>query len=271
MNFTICINESPPVRVIIPTPQVVQSRFYIIDIPPVAEGLDGTQGGSKGTGGGEYLTPRIVGILDHFRATGVQDAHNVPLEIVNVGVLGAIELHNRRTVSGIVPEVEGVASLGHVDNVFAVQGVVGHRTVHGFLYPQPFTVVLERRRGAGLAHLLELAALFPGKRPGAVGQGIADGVVSDRRAAVFGQLILPIAVPVSISDRFLHRPDGPGGIGVPLLGQDIPPAVVCIDPGGARCSAGGARGIVRAVADSFEIQQGEKPRESTENKDISEL
>ena len=95
---------------------------------------------------------------------------------MDVSILGTIELHNRRAVSGIIPEVEGIAALGHVDNVFAVQGVVGHRTVDGFLYPHPFAVVLERRRGAGLAHLLELPALFPGVAPGAVIGRIANRV-----------------------------------------------------------------------------------------------
>ena len=75
---------------------------------------------------------------------------------MNVGILGAVELHNRRTVAGVIPEVEGIAALGHVDDVLSMQGVVGHHTVHGFLHPQSFAVVLERRRGAGLVHLIEL-------------------------------------------------------------------------------------------------------------------
>ena len=118
---------------------------------------------------------------------------------MDVGVLGAVELHNRRAVSGIIPEVEGVAALSHVDNVFAVQGVVGHRTVHGFLYPQPFAVVLEGRRGASFAHLLELSALFPGVAPGAVTGGIANHVagygVGCRRVVT---QLLKIVFPSSI-------------------------------------------------------------------------
>ena len=74
--------------------------------------------------------------------------------------------------------MEGVAALGQVDNVLAVEGVVGHRAVDRFLYPQPFAVVPERRRGTAAAvyHLPELPALFPGVAPGAVTGGIANRV-----------------------------------------------------------------------------------------------
>jgi len=175
-NQHILINKPIPHGIVIPGSKVVESSFYIIDMPPIAERLDRTQGGSERTGGREHLAPGIIGILDHFCATGVQDAHNVPLEIVDVSVLGAVELHNHRAVAGIVPEVEGIAALGQVDDVLSMQGIVGHRAVDGFLHPQPFAVVLERRRGAGLHHLLELPALFPGVAPGAVTRRAANRV-----------------------------------------------------------------------------------------------
>ena len=65
---------------------------------------------------------------------------------MNVGIFGSIELHNRRAVSGIIPEVEGVGALGHMDDVLAVQGVVGHRAVDGFLYPHPSLLYLNTTR-----------------------------------------------------------------------------------------------------------------------------
>lgn len=75
-----------------------------------------------------------------------------------------------------VKEVQCVAALGHVDDILAVKGVIGHRAVDSFLHPQPFAVVLERRRGTGLAHLLKLPALFQGVRPHAVIRRVANGV-----------------------------------------------------------------------------------------------
>ena len=52
----------------------------IVDIPPIAERLDGTQGESEGTGGGERLAPRIVRIFYHFGAGGVNQTDDAALE-----------------------------------------------------------------------------------------------------------------------------------------------------------------------------------------------
>ena len=153
-----------------------------------------------------------------------------------------------------------VAALGHVDNVFAVQGVVGHRTVHGFLYPQPFAVLLERRRGAGLHHLLELPALFPGVAPGTVTRRVANHIagygVGYRRVganlhAVLGQLVPPVAVPVGVSHGFLDRSDRSGRIRVPLLIQHVAAQVVGIYPGGV----GGAAGRIVLVVYPDQLAQ----------------
>ena len=86
--------------------------------------------------------------------------------------------------------MQRVAALGQVDNVLAMEGVVGHRTVHGFLHSPPFAVVLERRHGADLAHLLglsvELYALEPFEIAvgaayllGRIGAAIAIGHLQD--------------------------------------------------------------------------------------------
>ena len=75
--------------------------------------------------------------------------------------------------------MQGVAALGHVDDVLAMQGVVGDGAAHGLADAQAIGVVKEGGRGAGFGHLLQLAALFPGVVPGAVGERIANGIVSD--------------------------------------------------------------------------------------------
>ena len=57
-----------------------------------------------------------------------------------------MKLHNRRTVAGVILEVQRVVALGQVDNVLAMQGVVGHRAVDGFLYPHPSLLYLNTTR-----------------------------------------------------------------------------------------------------------------------------
>ena len=65
--------------------------------------------------------------------------------------------------------------MSHVDDVFAVQGVVGFNTIYRFADAQDIGIVSEGGCGAGFGHLLQLTALFPGVLPGAVGEGIEDG------------------------------------------------------------------------------------------------
>ena len=101
-NIWIAINESENYRRIIPTSKIVKSDFYVIDIPPIAEGLDSAQGGSEGTGGGEDFAPRIVNIFYHFGAGAVNQTDNIALEIMNVSILRAIELHNSGAVLGVI-------------------------------------------------------------------------------------------------------------------------------------------------------------------------
>ena len=57
--------------------------------------------------------------------------------------------------------MEGVGALGHVDDVLAMQNVVGDRSIHRFPHPQALSVVNKAGGGAALAHLLELAAVLP--------------------------------------------------------------------------------------------------------------
>ena len=158
---------------------------------------------------------------------------------MNVSILRPVELYDSRTILGVVPEVKGIASLGHVDDVLAVEGVVGDHVVDGLLDAQALGVVNEGGGGAGLAHLLELASVLPGVGPGAVAQRIANVVVSNRCTVILGKLVLPVAVSISIGNRLLDRAHRAGGVSVTLLGQDVAAPVVSIHPGSARGAAGG--------------------------------
>ena len=72
-----------------------------------------------------------------------------------------VPFHNGRAILSVVPEVEGIASLCQVNDILAMQGVVGHRTVHRFLYTQTLAVGLEGCLSAGFARFLGLPAFFP--------------------------------------------------------------------------------------------------------------
>ena len=57
--------------------------------------------------------------------------------------------------------MEGVGALDHVDDVLAVEGVIGDHAVDRFAHPQALGVVNKAGGGAGLAHLLEFADGLP--------------------------------------------------------------------------------------------------------------
>ena len=73
--------------------------------------------------------------------------------------------------------MEGVAALGHVHNVLAMQSVVGDHSIHRLPHPQPLGIVNEGRGGAALAHLLELAAFLPGVSSGAAASRISNAIL----------------------------------------------------------------------------------------------
>ena len=249
---TIRIQKSLPDRIIIPGPEVIESGFCIVDITSVTEGLDRTQSRSEGTGGGKDSAPGVVNVSDHLSSAAVDQPDHVALEAILVGILRAVVVHDGRAVLGIVEEVQRVAALGQMDNVLAVQGVVRHRAAHCLSDPQPIRVVEESGGSVGLGHLLELAALLPSVRPGAVIGGIANDVVGNGSAVIGGHLVLPVGIAIGISNGLEHGAQGAGGVGIALLVQEVAAPVVFVGPGGA----GGAGGGVVLVVHAGQLAQG---------------
>ena len=87
-----------------------------------------------------------------------------------------------------------MAALRHVDDVLAVQRVVGGHAVDDLFNSQAVMVIGELRVGASLHHAGQHTSGFPRKRPAVVGQRVADGVVGNRLAADGRNLVLPVAV-----------------------------------------------------------------------------
>ena len=79
MNYAIGINKSIPIGVIIPASEIVESGFYIKDIPPITERLDSAHGGSEGAGGRENLAPRVIRVFYHLGSIAVNQSQHVAL------------------------------------------------------------------------------------------------------------------------------------------------------------------------------------------------
>ena len=105
--------------------------------------------------------------------------------------------------------------------------IVGDHAVDGVPDAHALGVVDEGGGDAGLAHLLELAAILPGVGPGAVAGGIANGVVGNSRAIVSGELVLTVRVAIGVVNRL---EGGAGGVRIPGLAQDVAAAVIFVDP-----------------------------------------
>lgn len=144
-------------------------NIWIIHIPSISERLNGAKGGSQGTGSGKDFAPSIVYIFYHFGACVVNKAYDIAMQIYNITVLFAIELHDGRAVLGVVPEMEIVGALGHVDDVFSVQGVVGFNTIYRFADAQAIGIVIESCCCAGQVGIAGFIS------PAAHGEGLGSG------------------------------------------------------------------------------------------------
>ena len=82
--------------------------------------------------------------------------------------------------------MEGVAALGHVHDVLAMQNVVGDRSIHRFPHAQALSVVDKAGGGAGLAHLLKLATVLPGESSGAAASRISNAILRNNRTIAVG-------------------------------------------------------------------------------------
>ena len=83
-----------------------------------------------------------------------------------MGIHCAVVFHQGRLIAGIIVEVQCIIPLGHVHNIFAMEGVAGGAGGGGdFLDSQAAGVVLEDNGFGGPALCLQLPAFFPGVQP----------------------------------------------------------------------------------------------------------
>ena len=244
--------------VIVPTAEVVQPRLRVIDIPAVAEGVEFAQCVGHGAGGGQRITPCVIGVRHHLRAAAVDQPGHVALRVLQIEVLRAIvgDGHGADLIVGKmqscaavrlnnsdlrqrVTEV-GVAcprSLARVDDLAA--GIAGVIDAAVLADSVPAGVIAEtdhfRVAGSiGAGHLLQLAAVLPSIAPCAVIGKIADLVRCQQLSIIAGQQILPRAITVTIGDGIQRSTQRTSCVGILLLCEDIAAVVVGVDPRLAR-------------------------------------
>ena len=112
-DICICIQKPSMSHIIVSTAQVIQTSFFVIHVPAIPKGLDCTQRAGKGISLADRLTPSIVSIRYHFGAVAVNQANDIALQVVQVGVGSTIEDHHSRLVLRIIEEVQVVAAIRH--------------------------------------------------------------------------------------------------------------------------------------------------------------
>ena len=187
------IDKPSPNRVIVPAGEVVKPRLGVIDVPAIAQGIRGAEGGSHGAVGGQGRTPGVVGVGHHLGAAGVHKTGDIALGVFQVEIPVAVVRHRRRA-SGVVGKVQLVAAPGQVRQGVAQIGVIIRRAVDRLGNALAIGIVAVGDAAAALAHGRQLAAMLPAVGPCAVGQGIAYGVVGDGLPIERRQQVRPISV-----------------------------------------------------------------------------
>ena len=216
--FIVRIDKPTGFGIIVTALEVVQPCLRVIHIPAVAEGVEFAQRVGHGAGGGQRITPRVIGVRHHLRAAAVDQPGHVALRVLQVEVFRAIigDGHEadlvvgevQRRIAGGCRNIDlrqrvakvGVAcprSLARVDDLAA--GIAGVIDAAVLADSVPVGIIAEadhfRVAGSiGAGHLLQLAAMLPSIGPCPVVGQVADGIGGQCPSVIAGQQILPRAV-----------------------------------------------------------------------------
>ena len=108
-DIHICVNKPRCNWIIIPTLQIVEPGFLVIDMPTIPQRIQLRQS----THHGNDVAPCIVSILGYCGSGGGFHRHYVALQVGDVIVDGAIVSHGQRRAVGIVAEIQNVVPNGH--------------------------------------------------------------------------------------------------------------------------------------------------------------
>ena len=221
-------------RVVVAGLQVVEARLLIVNVPPVAEGVQHAQCGCQGARAAELLSPAVIGVFYHGVPVAVNQLDNVPLAVPQAVIVGAVEVHRLDQASGVIAEPQRIVTLDEPDQHTAVVVVICMDIIFRismvlrFLLSQAVRVVSEGIVVCPAAYTRQLLPM-PGQAFAPVAGGVPHGVVDDRLIAVADQLVLPVPGGITVGDRGDGRTRVCGrGVGVDLLLRQVPPDVVGI-------------------------------------------
>ena len=221
-------DETAGLWIVVAGLQVVPLGLLVVDVAPIAEGIQHAQCSCQGARTAELLAPAVIYVFYHGSAAAVNELDNISLPVPQVVIVRPVEVHRLDQASGVVAEPQRVVPLDEPDQHLAVVVVVCNDVVDRLLQPQPVLVVAigDRVRPGGDPRQLLPA---PGQGLATIGRRVPHGVVGDRLIAVADQLVLPVTGGIAVGDRGDGRARVCGrGVGVDVLCGQVPPAVVGI-------------------------------------------
>ena len=70
------VDKAADSGVIIPALEIVQACFSVVEVPAVAEGVELAQRVGHGAGGGQGITPCVIGVRHHLRAATLTEVYH---------------------------------------------------------------------------------------------------------------------------------------------------------------------------------------------------
>ena len=192
-NSTIRADKPPELRVIVPAVEIVQPRFGVVVIAPVAEGILFAHGVAAAVGNGT-LAPGVVAVSGHYLAcSGPHDGDDIPLHIIEV-VIQRIAVGEAHPLARAVVEEQhgGIPGLLR-QNLAAVEEKFRGGAIDCLAGADTVSVVLIAVGIAAAGDLPQLPAL-PAVAGAVVAGHVPDGVMADRLTVVLRQQVAPAAV-----------------------------------------------------------------------------
>ena len=222
-----CIPVDKPAhfRVVESALEVVEACLGIVDIAPVADGVQRAQGGCHRAAGFEKFAPGVIGVGDHCGTGGVQDGGDIALKVCCIVIGGAVMDQGEGRSGCVIEEGQGIAAYGHAAQEAAVIDIaVGFACALPFC-PEAVHIVGVGPGGAVIGYLPQLPPVLPDIASAVQRSGISDFVAVYRDAVIGDQQIAPGRI-VEVSCRIGCRTKGFGGVGIFALVQNVARSIV---------------------------------------------
>jgi len=186
------------------------------------------------------LTPGVVGITGIHIAVVVLNPDHIALLIGDILVDRSILVEcsvvgNRLgNTIGIVGEVQDIISVPHFLQLVAVVDVGVATVAVGAGCTHTVGVIGKCPNLIGVGHGRQLSAMLPSISPVAKGQRIADLIIGEGSAVVFGQQVAPVSITVGIICGIGGGSQLSGGIGILGLVLNVARIVIAPGPGLSR-------------------------------------